>query len=120
MVPTLNDCERKYSQTEKEALSLVWAVEHINIFLWLNKVFDLVTDHKSVEFVFVPKSRSCARVERWVLSLQAYRYNIQNKSRKTNIEYSLPRLCESVPNQPLVKDYVHQIVEVMQNLRQFL
>lgn len=31
---TLTDCERRYSQTEKEALALVWGVEHFNIFLF--------------------------------------------------------------------------------------
>lgn len=42
---TQTDCERKYSQTEKEALALVWSVEHFNIFLF-GKEFDLITDHK--------------------------------------------------------------------------
>lgn len=31
---TLTELERKYSQTEKKALALVWAVKHFKIFLF--------------------------------------------------------------------------------------
>lgn len=31
---TLTDCERRYSQTEKEALALVWAIEQFNVFVF--------------------------------------------------------------------------------------
>nr|CAI5849022.1 unnamed protein product [Callosobruchus analis] len=67
---TLTDCERRYSQTEKEALALVWSVEHFNIFLF-GKEFELVTDHKPLEFIFGVRSKPCARIERWVLRLQS-------------------------------------------------
>lgn len=108
---TLSDCERRYSQTEKEALALVWAIEHFNIFLF-GKQFDLVTDHKPLEFLFSPKSKPCARVERWVLRLQAYRYNIKYKPGKSNIADPLSRLCKSSFVGKVDDDHVHQIVQV--------
>ncbi|XP_049880106.1 uncharacterized protein K02A2.6-like [Pectinophora gossypiella] len=109
---TLNDCERKYSQTEKEALALVWAIEHFNTFLF-GKEFDLITDHRPLEFLFSPKSKPCARVERWVLRLQAYRYNIKYKPGKTNIADPLSRLCKySEQHHQKTIDYVHQIVQL--------
>lgn len=108
---TLTECERRYSQTEKEALALVWAVEHFNIFLF-GKDFELITDHKPLEFLFSPKSKPCARVERWVLRLQAYRYNIKYKPGKSNIADPLSRLCKDYDRIPVGNDYVHQILQL--------
>ncbi|CAK1594433.1 unnamed protein product [Parnassius mnemosyne] len=108
---TLTDCERKYSQTEKEALALVWAVEHFNTFLF-GKEFDLITDHKPLEFLFSPKSKPCARVERWVLKLQAYRYKIKYKPGNTNIADPLSRLCKETNVQPIRDDHICQIVQL--------
>ncbi|XP_022826768.1 uncharacterized protein K02A2.6-like [Spodoptera litura] len=108
---TLTDCERRYSQTEKEALALVWAVEHFNIFLY-GKEFDLITDHKPLEVIFGPRSKPCARVERWVLRLQSYRYKIKYQSGKSNIADPLSRLCHQNATSYLGKDqHVYQIVE---------
>lgn len=63
---TLSECEKRYCQTEKEALALVWAVEHFHMFLY-GKEFDLVTDHKPLEVIFGPRSKPGACIERWIL-----------------------------------------------------
>lgn len=47
----LNDVERRYSQTEKEALALVWACKTFNIYVNGRK-FELETDHKPLECIF--------------------------------------------------------------------
>lgn len=108
---TLTNLERKYSQTEKEALALVWAVEHFCIFLF-GKKFTLITDHKPLEFLFGPKSKPCARIERWVLRLQTYRFEIKYKPGKANIADPLSRLCmySNVPS-GTIEDYIHHIIE---------
>lgn len=108
---TLTNCERKYSETEKEALALVWAIEHFDMFLF-GKEFELITDHKPLEFLFRKRSRPCARIERWVLRLQAYCYKIKYKPGKTNIADPLSRLCKVPDIQPEIKDYVHQIIQL--------
>nr|CAI5858972.1 unnamed protein product [Callosobruchus analis] len=110
---SLTDCEKRYCQTEKEALALVWAVEHFKIYLY-GKEFDLITDHKPLEVIFGVKSRPCARVERWVLRLQSFRYKVIYRPGKNNIADPLSRLCSTNCNEPNPfesHDYVQNIVE---------
>ena len=45
---SLTDTKRRYSQTEKEALALVWACEKFHPFVY-DVSLDLVTDHKPLE-----------------------------------------------------------------------
>ena len=62
---TLSDVERRYSQTEKEALAIVWAIERLHIYLYGAK-FTLFTDCKPIQMILCnPSSRPPARIERW-------------------------------------------------------
>lgn len=88
----LTDVEKRYAQTEKEALALVWAIERFHHYLF-GRSFELVTDHKPLETIFGPHSRPCARIERWVLRLQSYKYKIIYKPGKSNIADPLSRLA---------------------------
>lgn len=90
---SLTNVEKRYAQTEKEALALVWAVERFHFYLF-GKTFELVTDHKPLEIIFGPKSKPCARIERWVLRLQSYKYKVIYKPGKTNIADPLSRLLQ--------------------------
>lgn len=89
---SLSEVEKRYCQTEKEALALVWAVERFHFYLY-GKCFDLITDHKALETIFGAKSRPCARIERWVVRLQSYRYKIVYRAGKSNIADPLSRLA---------------------------
>lgn len=68
---SLTETERKYFQTEREALSLVWAVDRFQLYL-LGRRFTLITDCKPLQFLFKERSKPCARIERWVLRLQNF------------------------------------------------
>nr|CAH7725339.1 unnamed protein product [Callosobruchus chinensis] len=109
---SLTDSERRYCQTEKEALALVWSVEHFKIYLYGKDEFELVTDHKPLEIIFGAKSRPCARIERWVLRLQSFRYKIVYRPGKANIADPFSRLCQTRLCPPFENsDHVQQIVE---------
>ena len=72
---SLSDVEKRYSQTEKESLALVWAVEKLYYYLAGLK-FELVTDHKPLEAIFKPTSKPPARIERWLIRLQAFEVKV--------------------------------------------
>lgn len=90
---SLSDVEKRYSQTEKESLALVWAVEKFYFYL-AGLEFELVTDHKPLETIFKPTSKPPARIERWLLRLQAFKFKVIYKAGKENISDALSRLCE--------------------------
>ena len=72
---SLSDTERRYSQTKKEPLAIVWARERFHAYLY-GAEFDLLTDHKPLECIFSPKSKTCARIERWLLRMQPCRFTV--------------------------------------------
>ena len=93
---SLSTIERKYSQTEREALALVWACEHHMLYL-LGNEFELVTDHKPLQFIFNnPSSKPVPRIERWSLRLQAFRFKVSYKPGSSNVADPLSRMVGSV------------------------
>ena len=58
----LNDVERWYSQTEKEALALVWACKRFNLYVYGRK-FELETDHRPHEVIYGHTSKTSARIK---------------------------------------------------------
>ena len=88
---SLTDVERRYSQTEKEALALVWSCERFKLYL-IGREFELETDHKPLECIYSKTSKPCARIERWVLRLQSFNYKVVYRPGRTNIADCLSRL----------------------------
>ena len=93
---SLTDVEKRYSQTEKEALGLVWACERFKLYL-LGIEFDLITDHKPLEVIFSPKGKLSARIERWLLRMLPFNFNVRYAPGKGNIADPFSRLLESKP-----------------------
>ena len=73
---SLSEVERKYSQTEREALAIVWAMERLQIYLRGGK-FTLYTDCKPVELILrSPRSKPPARKERCNLRIQDFDFDV--------------------------------------------
>ena len=81
---SLTDVERRYSQTEKEALALVWACKRLNIYV-SRQHFELETDHKPLKRIYSATSNPYARIERWFLRLQSYHFKVVYRQGKANI-----------------------------------
>ena len=92
---SLTNVERRCSQTQKEALGLVWACERFHPYLYGNK-FELITDHKPLEMIYSKNSSPRARIQRWVLRLQSYDFTVKYRPEAQNITDTLSRLTTNV------------------------
>ena len=81
--------ETKYCQTEKECLAIVWAMEKFYMYLY-GKRFTLITDCKPLQYLFNRvKSKPSARLERWILRLQCFDFEVRYEPGDQNLADSL-------------------------------
>eukprot|EP00795_Rhopilema_esculentum_P005001 gene5001-biopygen83 len=77
---TLTETQRNYSQIQKEALAIIFALSKFHHFLYGRK-FILITDHKPLLTLFGPTkatpSLAANRLARWALMLSQYEYTIE-------------------------------------------
>ena len=103
---SLSDVEKRYSQTEKEALAIVWACERFHVYLY-GIEFELYTDHKPLETIYSSRSRPCARIERWTLRLQPDKFKVKYLPGGQNIADPLSRLSQT--GGPVKTSLAHKI-----------
>ena len=70
----LKQSERAYAVIEKKCLALVWAVQKVHRYLY-GTTFSVETDHCPLRYLNEAKSKN-ARLMRWALTLQPYRFHI--------------------------------------------
>lgn len=70
--------EKRYAVVEKECLAVRWAIETLKYYL-LGREFTLVTDHSPLKWMKENKEKN-AKVTRWFLALQPYKYKIEHRS----------------------------------------
>ncbi|KAL3861557.1 hypothetical protein ACJMK2_007585 [Sinanodonta woodiana] len=84
--------EQNYSVTEKECLALVWGIVKFHTYLF-EREFVLETDHQPLIYLNKAKVAN-ARLMRWALTLQPYRFRIEaiRGSENVGTDY-LSRMC---------------------------
>ena len=82
---TLTAAEKNYSQLEKEALAIVYAVGKFHYYLY-GRHFIIQSDHQPLSHLFnnakAISPTSSSRIKRWSLTLSAYSYTIIHKPGK--------------------------------------
>lgn len=100
---SLTPAQRKYSQIEKEALALVFAVRKFHKFLF-GRRFQLLTDHKPLLAIFGSKKGipvySANRLMRWATILLGYNFELKHVSTsKFGQADALSRLMQDFPTE---------------------
>ena len=84
-IANVSKTQRNYSQIQKEALAIVFALHKFHQFLYGQK-FILVTDHKPLTHTFAPQKAipklAANRLARWALMLNEYNYSIEYRDTK--------------------------------------
>ena len=104
--------ESRYSQTEREALAVVWACEHFDIYVSCAS-FTVVTDHKPLVHIW-SKPHPALRIARWSLRLQPYDLTIVFRSGKDNpadymSRYPATKEVRSSREEKIAEEYVEFI-----------
>ena len=77
---TLSQCEKNYSQVDKEALSLIFGICKFHKYIY-RQHFTLVTDHQPLTALFGAKSGvpslAAGQLQQWALLLSLYNYTIE-------------------------------------------
>ena len=77
----MNQAERKYTISQKEALAVVFGCTKYRKYL-LGRHFKLVTDHKALQALQYKQNINCDRLERWAIFLSQYDYELVYKQGK--------------------------------------
>ena len=84
----LSQAESHYSQIEREALAIVFAVRRLHQYVY-GRRFILRTDHKPLIKIFGPheslNKTSASRLQRWAIILAEYDYAIEHIAGKDNV-----------------------------------
>lgn len=119
---SLNNAEKNYSQLDKEALSIIFAIQKFHKYLYGN-TFCLQTDHKPLTYIF-NKNKNCPqvvanRLQRYAFILADYDYQIEYIPSKKNVFADmLSRLPLKKSNDAEEVSYVNFITDIFTNINQ--
>ncbi|CAB4022898.1 Hypothetical predicted protein [Paramuricea clavata] len=115
---TLSKPERGYSQLDKEALAILFAVKKFHQFLY-GRHFVVYTDHKPLLGLLNPDkatpTMASSRMQRWALTLLAYEYElIYRPGNQNGNADSLSRL--PLPDVPASTSVPGDIINLMEHI----
>ena len=115
---SLNTAERNYSQIDREGLGIIFGVKKFHKFIFGKKV-TIITDHKPLlgligEHKAIPKNCS-PKVQRWVITLAAYDYELKHKAGVENSADGLSRLPLHTEISSYILEDIEMIFIVMEN-----
>ena len=108
---SLTATEQRYSQTEREGLAVVWACEHLHLYVY-GKPVTIYTDHKPLVSIYDnPSSKPPARIERWALRLQPYQITVKYRRGDINpadyqSRHPTKHAAETSRQQKVAEEYV--------------
>lgn len=76
--------QRNYSVIEKEALALIWALQHFDVYVGSGSGLVVYTDHNPLTFLRSLQNPN-QRLMRWALFLQPYHLDIRHIKGKDNV-----------------------------------
>ena len=81
----LNKCQKNYSTMEKEALALILALQHFEVYLSNgNRLVEVWTDHNPLVFISMFKNKN-QRLLRWSLFLQEWNLMVKHVRGTKNV-----------------------------------
>lgn len=79
--------------------------------LLLGRKFELWTDCRALEYIFMKRTTTSARLERWVLRVQCFDFDLVHIPGKANIAYALSRMPLN-ENYDVFQEYlIRQVIE---------
>jgi hypothetical protein len=76
--------QKRYSTVEKEALALVLAITHFEVYLCTTRTTTVYTDHNPLTFISRMKDKN-QKILRWSIFLQQFNLDIKHISGKDNV-----------------------------------
>ena len=108
----MSETEKRYSQTEKDALAIKWGKERLRIYLLGAPRFRIMTTHKPLIPLFNKvKAKVPSRIEKWIMEMQNVDYEFVYEPGKDEMDP-----LDFLSRHPLQKGYRNMVDVIRTNM----